>query len=90
MLRAVDNKNLNVIGSIIADISLDGPMKPTEIIYICDQVLKGFFLSQTAIKNLTLVDPHFPKHRQEDSVITHTDEKEPHVDETLAECGCPI
>jgi len=60
-LRAVDNKNLNVIGSIIADISLDGPMKPTEIIYICNQVLKGFFLSQTAIKNLTLVDPHFPK-----------------------------
>ena len=84
-LRAVNEKGLTIKGALVVNL-LHGASTSTEILYICPDV-KGIYLSQTALKNLKVLDKDFP-YPQKSSMSAAN--QTPVTDRSTAPCGCPF
>ena len=84
-IRGVTNDGLQIRGALIAKISTN-ERSTTQIIYVCDNV-SNFYLSQTSLKELQIIDHDFPAppNAQINAMVTTANEATGN-----APCGCPL
>ena len=94
-LRGVDNNRLTVRGTLLINVTSDHK-NTTELLYIYNNV-KGFYLSQTALRQMNVIKNTFPDQERDPLVhvttfttpetVTTQYRPEP-FDANLAPCGC--
>ena len=87
----VTNDNLKIMGALLLKISYKNT-STTEVVYVCNNT-NGFYLSDTALRNLQLIPATWPNSEHDESstvsATTNGPSKEKRLDNGKAACGCP-